>query len=69
MSKKYNWRTFFTDFTGERYNLGYGEEVRYQAFKARFLEEQHKEKVASIQRQERIHNEALEDAMGTHGQG
>lgn len=38
--KKFNWRGFFSDFRGARMKPGDGEEERYQAFKARFLEEQ-----------------------------
>ncbi len=38
--KKFNWRQFFSNFRGERMNAGDSEEQRYQAFKARFLDEE-----------------------------
>ena len=41
--KRFNWRKFFSDFRGERFTDGHSEEQRYQAFKARFLEEQKRE--------------------------
>lgn len=42
--KKFNWLPFFTDFRGNRLDAGHSEEQRYQAFKARFLQEQRREK-------------------------
>lgn len=44
--KRFKWREFFSDFRGNRMGSGDGEEQRYQAFKARFLEEQKREEEA-----------------------
>ena len=67
--KRYNWRPFFTDFRGERFDQGHSEEQRYQAFKARYeYEKRLEEERAAIQEQE-VHDEALEAARGSYGQG
>jgi uncharacterized protein YeaO (DUF488 family) len=61
------WRAFFSYPNGlER---GHSEEKRYQAYKARFLEEMRKEKERAALEAQRIHEEAMEAALGPHGQG
>lgn len=53
MARRYNWRPFFTDFRGKRYDGGHSEEQRYQAFKARFLFEQEQEEHRKAEEEER----------------
>ena len=67
--KKFNWRPFFTNFRGERMQPGDSEEQRYQAFKARFLEEQRQAKERFELAAEREHVRIMEEVYGTHGQG
>ncbi len=48
---------------------GDSEEQRYQAFKARFLEEQRREEERAAQMEERENQQIMNEVFGTHGQG
>lgn len=66
---RFNWRKFFSDYHGTRFSSGHGEEQRYQAFKARFLEEQRWVKEEAAKADEKVHDKAMEAAYGPYGQG
>lgn len=48
---------------------GDGEEQRYQAFKARFLEERRNEARRAAELEDKAHREIMQEVYGTHGQG
>lgn len=64
-----NWRLFFTDFRGQRFDAGHSEEIRYQAFKARFLSEMRQARLKAEQKAEKEHKQIMYDVYGPHGQG
>ena len=66
---RFNWRAYFSDFRHERLKADNPEEQQYQAFKARFLEEQRQEQAHIDRALDEAESSAMADALGPHGQG
>jgi uncharacterized protein YeaO (DUF488 family) len=45
------------------------EEERYRAFKARFMEEMRQARECKAAREDRMHDEIMDEVYGYHGQG
>jgi hypothetical protein len=66
-----NWREYFEYWRSQQTGMlnFWTEEGRYQAFKARFKEEEEERQRKVSERLAEVHDDALSEAMGPHGQG